>query len=207
MSQIEFFFDCSSPWTYLAFSRIRALADRYGAKLIYRPILVGGVFNAVNQSVYEQRAAPVPAKARYMRKDMADWAALYGLKILWPPSVFPVRAVDAMRAVIAADEKGALEPFAWAVFKAYWGQDQDISKQDVLAAIAGRVGLDAGWLLERTLADVVKGRLKANTEELIARGGFGSPTLFVDESDMYFGNDRLPLVEAALIRGKGGTTA
>jgi 2-hydroxychromene-2-carboxylate isomerase len=197
--KLEFFFDCSSPWTYLAFSRIHGIAARTQSEIVWRPILVGGVFNAVNQDVYQRRANPDPRKAAYADKDLQDWARLCGVRIGKPP-VFPVRAVAAMRTVIAADEKGALVPFARAVFEAYWGDLEDISRQDVLAAILRRVGLDERAVLARSEAADVKEWLRANTDELIARGGFGSPTIFVDKDDMYFGNDRLPLVEAALVR-------
>jgi 2-hydroxychromene-2-carboxylate isomerase len=197
MAKLEFFFDCSSPWTYLGFTRIHDVIARTGAEVAWRPILVGGIFNAVNREVYDRRANPDARKASYYEKDLRDWARLAGIRIGKPP-VFPVRAVAAMRAVIAADEEGKLIPFARAVFESYWGDLQDISQAPVLAKAAGRVGLDAERLLARSEAPEVKDRLRANTEEVIARGGFGSPTLFVNGTDMYFGNDRLPLVEAAL---------
>jgi 2-hydroxychromene-2-carboxylate isomerase len=125
---IEFFFDCSSPWTYLAFHNIQPIAEEFGVEISWRPILVGGIFNSVNPSVYASREAPVPLKARYQKKDLADWARSAGLAI--------------------------------------------------------------------------KNQLKANTDEVMARGGFGSPTIFIDKTDMYFGNDRMPLVREALARLK-----
>ena len=76
MAKLEFFFDCSSPWTYLAFSRIEAVCERTGADIHWRPILVGGVFNAVNQDIYEARANPHPVKGVYSNKDLQDWALL-----------------------------------------------------------------------------------------------------------------------------------
>jgi len=197
VAKLEFFFDCSSPWTYLAFTRIGPIAERAHATIVWRPILVGGVFNAVNQDVYERRANPDPRKSTYYDKDLQDWARLCGIRI-GKPDVFPVRAVAAMRAVIAADEQNRLVPFARAVFEAYWGALEDISQVPVLEAAAGRAGLDGAALLKRSGADDIKAKLRANTDELIARGGFGSPTIFINENDMYFGNDRLPLVEAAL---------
>ena len=200
MARLEFFFDCSSPWTYLAFSRIEALVARTGAEIVWRPILVGGVFNAVNESVYEARANPHPIKARYYVKDLQDWARYCGVKIGQPP-VFPVRSIDAMRAAIVADEEGKLPAFAWATFRAYWGDLKDISQPDVLAGICKEVGMDWEKVSERIKSDDIKAQLRANTEEVIARGGFGSPTMFVNKTDMYFGNDRLPLVEAALTHG------
>ena len=199
MKTLEFFYDVGSPWTYLAFSQIEALAAEHAALLVYRPILVGGVFNAVNEDVYRMRANPNPRKARYHAKDLQDWAALYKLVIRWP-SVFPLNSVKAMRGALAAEERDRLVPWSRACFEAYWARDQDLAQDAVLEQIALRVGLDPAWLLARIAKPEVKEELRANTDELVARGGFGSPTLFVDRMDMYFGNDRLPLVEAALAR-------
>ncbi len=199
MARLEFFFDCSSPWTYLAFTRIHAVVARTKAEIVWRPVLVGGVFNAVNREVYDRRANPEPRKASYYEKDLRDWARLAGIKIGKPP-VFPVRAIAVMRCVIAADEVGRLVPFAHAAFETYWGKLEDISQPDVLTTIARDAGLDAEKLLARSESAEIKDRLRTNTDELIARSGFGSPTMFVEGSDMYFGNDRLPLVEAALAR-------
>jgi 2-hydroxychromene-2-carboxylate isomerase len=197
---IEVFFDCSSPWTYLAFENLQPLAAELDARIDWRPILVGGVFNTVNPSVYAARAEPVPAKARYMLKDLQDWARLAGLKIKMPPSVFPVNSVKAMRACLVVAPAGAMVPFARAVFESYWSRDEDISQDEVLAAVCAQVGLDAGEILAMAATPEIKAALKANTDELIARGGYGSPTMFVNGADMYFGNDRLELVRAALIR-------
>jgi 2-hydroxychromene-2-carboxylate isomerase len=201
---IEFFFDCSSPWTYLAFHNIQPLAAEFGAEITWRPILVGGIFNTINPSVYEGRAHPVPAKARYSGKDMQDWARVAGLKIKMPPTVFPVNSVKAMRMCLVLEPQGELIPFATAVFEAYWAADQDISQDAVLREVCARVGLDADALLAAQAADEIKAQLRANTDEVMARGGFGSPTIFVGGTDMYFGNDRLPLVKAALERVTAG---
>lgn len=197
MATLEVFFDCSSPWTYLGFVRIQDMLAGMDAEVAWRPILVGGVFNAVNRDLYERRANPDPRKAGYYEKDLQDWARLAGIRIGKPP-VFPVNAVAAMRCVLAAQEEGALLPFAQALFEAYWGDLKDISQSSVLAEAAESVGLDADALLARAQAQDIKDRLRANTDDLIARGGFGSPTFFVNGQDMYFGNDRLPLVVAAL---------
>ena len=197
---IEFFFDCSSPWTYLAFHNIQPLAEECGEAIVWRPILVGGVFNAVNQAVYQNRANPVPRKAGYMLKDLQDWARLARLRIKMPPTVFPVNSVKAMRACIVLEPHGLLPKFARACFEAYFGDDRDISKDDVLAPILERIGVDSAEILASIARQAVKDQLIANTEELMRRGGFGSPTIFVDGADMYFGNDRLPLVREALRR-------
>jgi 2-hydroxychromene-2-carboxylate isomerase len=197
---IEFFFDCSSPWTYLAFHNIQPLAREFGAEISWRPILVGGIFNTVNPSVYVTRNMPVPLKANYEKKDLADWARSAGLAIKMSPTVFPVNSVKAMRGCIWLGKD--MVPFARAVFEAYWGDDRDISKDEVLAGICQRVGVDPQKLLAGISDQAIKDQLKANTDEVIARGGFGSPTIFIDKTDMYFGNDRMPLIREALQRRK-----
>ncbi|HVV66165.1 MAG TPA: 2-hydroxychromene-2-carboxylate isomerase [Rhizomicrobium sp.] len=199
MARLEFFFDCSSPWTYLAFARLFPILEKTGAEIAWRPILVGGVFNAVNREVYARRANPDPRKAAYGEKDLQDWARLADVVIGKPPT-FPARAVLAMRSTLAADELGALAPFARAVFETYWGELKDIDDPAVIEEVAGKTNLDPAAILERARSPEIKELLRANTEALISRGGFGSPTMFVNGDDMYFGNDRLPLVEAALMR-------
>jgi 2-hydroxychromene-2-carboxylate isomerase len=137
-----------------------------------------------------------------------DWARHDGVTILFPPSVFPVNSVKAMRACCWLQDQdqatgradGRMEDFAEAVFAAYWTDDRDIAKDAVLSEIAAAQGLDADALLAAIATPEVKARLKANTDEAIARGAFGSPTVFVGGDDMYFGNDRLPLVREAVLR-------
>ena len=196
---IEFFFDCSSPWTYLAFHNIQPRAASIGVRIAWRPILVGGVFNAVNPSVYAARDTPVPAKQSYMRKDLADWSRLAGLTIRMPPTVFPVNSVKVMRACLWLLPRSQMEPFARAAFEAYWSRDQDISSDVVLHDLCTQCDIDAAALMAGIAEPHIKARLKANTEEVIRRGGFGSPTMFVGD-DMYFGNDRIDLVCDAALR-------
>jgi len=197
---IEFFFDCSSPWTYLAFHNIQPLAREFDEEISWRPILVGGIFNTVNPSVYAQRETPVPLKARYMKKDLADWARLAGLTIKFPPTVFPVNSVKAMRGCLWLAKD--MLPFARTAFEVYWGEDKDISKDEVLAEICQRCGIDAKAFFDGIGQQAIKDQLKANTDEVMARGGFGSPTIFLEKTDMYFGNDRLPVIREALARRK-----
>jgi 2-hydroxychromene-2-carboxylate isomerase len=200
MTTLECFFDCSSPWTYLGVHNVQPLAAEFGIEVDWRPILVGGVFNAVNPSVYASREQPVPAKVAYQGKDMADWARLAGLKVLWRPSIFPINSVKAMRACIVAAPQGRLVALATLVFEAYWGEDRDINDDQVLRELVGRAGLDVDRVMQAIQDPAVKDQLKANTAELIDRGGFGSPTFYVNKTDMYFGNDRLPLIRDALER-------
>jgi len=197
---IEFFFDVSSPWTYLAFHNVEPIAREFGETIQWRPILVGGIFNTINPSVYQSREKPVPAKARYYKKDLADWARVAGLDIKTWPTVFPVNSVKAMRGCILLEPDGKLVPFARALFEAYWRDDQDISRDDVLTAICGQLDVAHERFFTGIAQQNIKDTLRANTDELMERGGFGSPTLYLDRDDMYFGNDRLPLLRAALER-------
>ncbi|HJU28184.1 MAG TPA: 2-hydroxychromene-2-carboxylate isomerase, partial [Candidatus Binataceae bacterium] len=141
---------------------------------------------------------PVKPKARYYAKDLQDWARFYGIKI-GNPTVFPVNSVKAMRGALVAHEHGAISRYSRRVFESYWGEDRDISKDDVLRDIVREVRLDESEYFAKIALPEYKDKLKVNTEELIERGGFGSPSIFVD-GEMFFGNDRLQLVEHALSR-------
>jgi len=204
---IEFFFDCSSPWTWLAFHNLQPIARELDVEVRWRPVLVGGIFNAVNPSVYEFRERGVPAKQAYLRKDLQDWARKAGLTIKFPPAVFPVNSVKAMRGCILLEPEGKLVPFASAVFEAYWSRDLDISQDDVLASLCAGIGVEPQRLLDGIARPEIKAQLKANTDEAIARGAFGSPTVFVGGDDMYFGNDRLELVRDAVLRRRAVASA
>ncbi|KPF62379.1 2-hydroxychromene-2-carboxylate isomerase [alpha proteobacterium AAP81b] len=199
---VEFFFDCSSPWTYLGFEALCAAAREDGFGVCFRPFLVGGVFNTVNPSVYEMRTKPVVPKARYFNKDLRDWIARSGLAIKWTPTIFPINSARAMRACLIASDAAACETFARRVFELYWGEDRDIADPAVLAEACAAAGLDPAATLEAADAPETKARLRAATDELIARGGFGSPTFYVGKDDMYFGQDRIVLVREAVARAR-----
>ncbi|MBV9251120.1 MAG: DsbA family protein, partial [Acetobacteraceae bacterium] len=123
MAEIECFFDCSSPWTYFAFHNLRQMEQDLDVQVAWRPILVGGVFNAENPSVYNSRDKPVPAKAAYNKKDQMNWAGYLGIRMHYRPTVFPVNSVKAMRGCLLLEPEGKLVPFAQAVFEAYWRED------------------------------------------------------------------------------------
>lgn len=197
---IEFFFDCSSPWTWLAFHNIQPLAKELRVEIRWRPVLLGGIFNAMNPSVKEFRESGVPAKKAYVTKDLQDWARQANLKIVFPPRVFPVNSVKAMRGCLWLEREGLLLPFARAVFEAYWSREDDVSDDNVLRALCKGIGADPELFLHGIGQPDIKQLLRSNTDEVIARGGFGSPTIFVGEDDMYFGNDRLGLIRDAVLR-------
>mgnify|MGYP001021518731 FL=1 len=198
-SKIEFFYDCSSPWTYLAFSEIENLVARQDLKLIWKPILVGGVFNSSNPSVYASRENPIKAKQDYSTKDLQDWSKVRGLTINWP-DIFPVNSVKAMRGAFYAINKEMISEYSSKVFFSYWTEGNDISHDEVLNEIISSLDFDSQDFFSFIELDQTKELLKSNTQELIDRGGFGSPTIFINEKNMFFGNDRLQLIEEILQR-------
>lgn len=186
MSQtIEFFWEPGSPYTYLAATQVEALAKDTGAKLVWKPFLLGKVFEARGTKL----PASIPAKASYMFKDLARWAEIYQVPLTMP-KVFPVHSLLASRAAIAASQLGHEAAAARAVLHAYWGEGRDISQPEVLQAAFDQAGLDGAAILARAQEQSVKDQLKENTEEALKRGVFGAPSLFVGEA-MFWGNDRL----------------
>ena len=190
--KIEFFWDAASPYTYLAATQIEPLAARTGAAVIWRPFLLGKVFEATGNRM----PAAVPAKAKHLFRDVQRWARHYGVPVAFP-KVFPVNSVLVLRAGIAAAAEGKGAEFATAAMHAYWADGSDISQPEVVSAVAASVGLDGAALLLQAQAQPVKDQLRANTEEAVRRGAFGAPSFFVGEQ-MFWGNDRLVLLEEVL---------
>lgn len=202
---VEFFFDCSSPWTRIAFHSIRPMARDLGLPIRWRPVLLGAVLKAVNPSV--ELARQITAKQDYVKKDLQDWARHIGLAIVYPPRVFPVNSVKAMRGCLALEPSGLIEPFAEAVFDAYWRQDLDISRTELLADLCEDVGGDRAAFGAAIESPEIKKRLRENTDELIHRGGFGTPTMFLNGRDMYFGNDRLEFLRTNVLANRAAARA
>ena len=194
MKKIEYYLDCSSPWTYLSFRGILDLQRKKDFEIVWKPILVGGIFNSINPSVYESRKNPVKEKAAYSQKDLKDWSELREIRINWP-KIFPVNSVKAMRGAFYFIDNGGIESYLESVFQEYWTNGKDISDADYLSLIAEENGGNALEYLDFISTDEAKVRLINNTQELIDRGGFGSPTFFLEDQDMFFGNDRIQLIE------------
>jgi len=186
MSQtVEFFWEPGSPYTYLAATQVEKVAAATGAKVVWKPFLLGKVFESRGMKM----PASIPAKASYMFKDLARWAQMYQVPVTMP-KIFPISSLNASRAAIAASQLGHEAAAAKAVLHAYWGLGEDISQIDVLSKAFTAAGLDAEAILARMQEQSVKDQLKENTEEALKRGVFGAPTMFVGDA-MFWGNDRL----------------
>lgn len=198
--QTEVFFDLSSPWTCIAFHNFRKWAEANGVPVTWRPFLVGGVFNAVNDSVYAGRQNPDNPKFRLSFVWLKEWAALAGVPMNFPSPYHPVKSVHAMRFCCALEgDQAALLRFTETAFHAYFAEQQNLDDVAVLTEIANAAGLDGVDLAARAQTAEIKEILRTNTQEAIDRGAFGSPTFFVDHQYMYFGNDQLPLVQRRIL--------
>ena len=205
--QLDFFYDLSSPWTYLAFNNIQPIINETGAVVRWRPFLVGGVFNAVNPGVYEARAVPTDPKVIHNFRWLHEWARLADLPLLFPTEHHPVKSVLAMRVCCALEpQQQALQLFSAAAFDAYFAEGNNIDDPAVLAHVADRCDLDGNSLIEQASQQSIKDQLRANTVEAIALGAYGSPSMFITDK-LYFGNDQLPLVREVLLRGQGNESS
>jgi 2-hydroxychromene-2-carboxylate isomerase len=190
--RVEFFFDYGSPYSYLADTQVTGLAERTGATLVHRPMLLGAVLKETGGSPM------VPAKGRHLLVDLGRWAARYGVPFR-PNPYFPINTLRLMRGSVAAELSGSFPAYHRAVFAAMWTEEKNLGDEATLRSVLAAAGIDAARLLGEIDTPAVKDRLRANTEEAVRRGAFGAPTFFVGD-EMFWGNDRLPFVEEALRR-------
>lgn len=191
---VEFFFDLGSPASYLAHTQLPELCRETGATLVYRPMLLGGVFQATGNA----SPAMIPAKGRYMVRDLARFAERYGVPMRFNPH-FPINTLTLMRLLVAV-QLHQPERFAEAVrvlFQAIWVDGVNMGDPAKVAGVLAAAGFDAAALQTQIAESQVKDALKATTEEAVKRGVFGAPTCFVGE-EMFFGQDRLDFVREAL---------
>jgi 2-hydroxychromene-2-carboxylate isomerase len=195
---IDFYFDFSSPYSYLAAEQIEAIAGRHGRSVAFRPILLGAVFKASGSAPLTEQYAP---KARYSVHDFERSARFVGVRYRHP-SKFPIGAIAASRAVLwlQRNQPDKANPFVLAVFRAFFQDDRDISDAAVVAQIAQSLGIDGTRLLDAAQAPDIKDALRKQVEDAVALGVFGAPTIVVD-GEMFWGNDRLPQVERWLAGG------
>lgn len=190
----EFFFDVGSPASYLAWTQMPTLCAQAGASLVFRPMLLGGVFQATGNA----SPATVAAKGRYMTVDLGRFAKRYSVDFKMNPH-FPINTLQLMRGVIGMQMRHPtrFEAFLGAVFTALWVQGANLNDPAVTAATLVEAGFDPAEVFALVNDADIKAALKANTEEAVARGVFGAPTVFVGDA-MFFGQDRLDFVREAL---------
>jgi 2-hydroxychromene-2-carboxylate isomerase len=196
MKRIDFFFDLSSPYSYMAATQIEKIAETGGAELRWRPMVLSAVFKATGNDM----PARIAAKAKYMFRDLEHWAAEYGVPFKFT-SRFPVNAITPERLILAGEAQGKAAATARAAFTALWVEDRDISADGELRQIAAAAGLDVERAMTAITSQAVKDQLRANTDEAIAKGAFGAPAIVVtagETEELFWGNDRLHFVEKLL---------
>lgn len=198
MRPIEFYFDFSSPYSYLASEQIEALAARHGRSVDYLPVLLGAVFKTSGGAPLTEQYGP---KAEYSKHDFERSARFAGVPYR-KPGRFPIATVAAARALLWLQQNAPAraQPFVHAVFRAYFVDDRDISDAAIVLDIARSVGIDAGALAAGMQQPEIKDLLKQRVDQAIAFGIFGAPLIVVD-GERFWGNDRLPQIERWLAQG------
>jgi 2-hydroxychromene-2-carboxylate isomerase len=191
---VEFYFDVGSPAAYLAWMQMPRLFAATDARAAYKPMLLGGVFQATGN----QSPMAIPAKGRYVMMDLERFAQRDGIAFSHNP-FFPINTLTLMRGATALQmrEPARMIPYVDAVFRAIWVEGKDMNDPAVVGAVLQQAGFDPAALLALAADPAVKERLKAVTQDAVARGVFGAPTFFVD-GQMYWGQDRLDFVQQAL---------
>lgn len=187
--RVEFFYDYVSSYSYLANSQLATLGAE---KVLYRPMFLGAVMSATGNAP----PAKVPARGKYLQRDIARWAKRYGIPFKMNP-VFPQNTLGALRLALVALRDECFPELHTRLFDAMWVHGLDLSDTGVLHELACQAGLDADRALAASAEPEIKEQLKANTDDALERGAFGAPTLFVGDQ-MFFGNDRLDFVREAL---------
>jgi 2-hydroxychromene-2-carboxylate isomerase len=191
---VEYYFDFGSPAAYLASTQLQALAADTGATVVWRPMLLGGVFAATGNA----SPASVPAKGKYIFRDFDRFARRYGVPLKFNP-FFPINTITLMRiaAGLQARNDSRFMDYCAAMFRAIWVEAQNMNDPATVATVLQAAGFDAPALLALASEQAVKDKLKAETEAAVARGVFGAPTFFVADQ-MFWGQDRLDFVREAL---------
>lgn len=198
MRTLDFWFDYSCPYAYLASTQVEALAARvppHGARLVWKPMLLGGVF-AANGTPQKLFATLSPAKAAHNARDLERWADLWGVELVMPAG-HPLRTVEALRATIAC---GVDPRVVHGFYRAYWIEGRGPSEEATMRDVLGAAGHDVEAVLAAITRPEAKDDLRRRTDEAIALGIFGAPAFVVGER-MYWGQDRLHFVERDLTSG------
>ena len=195
---VEFHFDFGSPNAYLSHRVIPAIERRTGARFVYVPVLLGGVFRLTNNRSPGEAFAGIKNKMEYERLEMRRFIERHGLtdQFRFNPH-FPVNTLKVMRGAVAARRLGCFAPYVDAVYAAMWEHGRNLSDDAEIASVLQAAGLDPAAIAALSQDAEVKAELLANTERSHARGAFGSPTFFVGD-EMFWGQDRLDFVREAL---------
>ena len=191
------YFSPMSGFAYLGFAELCVVASRHGAEVDHRPVDIARIFASVDTIAPARQA---PARLAWRRTDMARWAQRRALPLNVIPKHWPVDATLASCAMIAAQSLCAdAAPFISEILSSVWARDEDIANEDTIAALAQACGLNAMKIIADARSNAVRAAYDANTQDAIAHGVIGSPTMRIGEEN-FFGQDRLDFIEAELVR-------
>ena len=199
--KVELHFDFGSPNAYFVHKLIPQVEQRTGAKFIYVPILLGGVFKLTNNQPPMVQFKGVKNKQEYQRLEIVRFIEKHGLTAFKMNPHFPVNTVQIMRGAVAVEMDGQLAKYVEAVFRHMWEEGKKMDEPDVIRAALDNSGIDGARVLVRIQDQDVKDKLLQNTEASVARGTFGAPTFFVGD-EIFFGKDRLRDVEEEIEAAK-----
>jgi 2-hydroxychromene-2-carboxylate isomerase len=199
MVALEFHFDFGSPNAYLAHLVIPEIEKRTGAKFVYVPILLGGVFKLTNNRSPAESMRGIKNRLEYEELERQRFVRRHAITRFTFNPFFPVNTLLIMRGAVAAELEGVFDRYVDEVFRHMWAEPKKMDDPEVVRAALEQSGLNAAALLARTQEPAIKERLLKNTEESVARGTFGSPTFFVG-TEIFFGKDRLRDVEEEVVR-------
>ena len=194
MKTVDFYFDFGSPAAYLAWTQLPGICKAADAKLVYKPILLGGVFQATGN----RAPITVPTKGSYLFTDLGRYAKRYGVPMEMNPH-FPINTLALMRGAVGLQlrEGHRFEIYAKAMFNAIWVTSQNLNDPAVTAAVLQDAGFDPAAFMALVSDAEVKEALKTATQQAVDRQIFGAPTMFVGDQ-MFWGQDRLDFVKEAL---------
>ena len=192
---VDYYFTLTSPWTYLGHQRFVEIARRHGAEIRVKPVDYGVIFPQTGGLPLPKRA---PARQAYRLMELKRWRAQLGIELNLHPKFFPAPADAAARVVIAADQTGGDSAgLAHAILTAIWAQEKNIADLPTLTEIANASGQDGAALVAASQGPETQTAFEAQTEEALGRGVFGAPT-YVYEDELFWGQDRLELLDRAL---------
>lgn len=196
--QLEFYFDYGSPYSYLANTRLHSLCQRTQSQLLYKPVLLGGIFKITGNIPPIQN--PVQSKVQYAMKDMQDWVDFYQCEFNFNPH-FPVNTLNLMRVACSLQDHEAFEAFHQSAFRAIWVDKRNMGELSEIEALLKQHKLNAEEVIDKAMSDSNKEQLKSQTQAAIDNKIFGLPSFIIGD-ELIFGNDRLPLVEHILEKHK-----
>ena len=190
---VDFYFDFGSPTAYLAYKRLQQLNQQHTFEINYKPVLLGGIFKASDN----QSPVANPAKGAYMlTHDLPRFAQRYNVPLKFNP-FFPINTLPLMRGAHAAIEEGCFEAYVEALYNGLWQDELNLGDVEIIKATLKAAGLDAEKLMGLTQQQHIKDALMATTEEVVVRGAFGAPTMYIGD-EMFFGQDRIDFIEERL---------